>query len=249
MDLHGRVLEITLNRPEKRNALNHEMCQAIVGACEAADHDPAIGAIYWKANGDVFCAGMDLDEATGADAEDLTSIHGRLFRLGQSMRKPIVCAVKGPALGGGLGLVANSHVAIAAHGSQFGLTEIRVGMWPFAIYRALELALGPRRTLELTLSSKIFNTPEAFAWGLIGEVLPPFELDDRAAAIASTLANASSDTIARGLEFAAESRELDSAHAMELALALRGEQFHSPDFHEGVHAFREKRSPRWPSNQ
>jgi enoyl-CoA hydratase/carnithine racemase len=243
---YGRVLEITLNRPDKRNALSHDMCAGLVTLCEAADsRDSSVGAICLKANGPVFCAGMDLDDAnTGA-----TEIHARLFSLGDTLRKPLICAIAGPALGGGLGLVANAHIAVAAHGATFGLTEIRVGMWPFVIYPSIERAFGPRRALELALSSKIFNTPEAFAWGLVSEVVPPIELDERVETIAQTLANASSETLARGLAFVAAQRGLDRASALSLALSTRAEQFLSPDFAEGVRAFQEKRAPRWPSNE
>jgi enoyl-CoA hydratase/carnithine racemase len=188
---------------------------------------------------------MDLDDSTTGTTE----IHGKLFTLGQRVRKPIIAAVGGPALGGGLGLVANSHIAVAAHGAQFGLTEIRVGMWPFVIYPAIELVFGPRRTLELALSSKIFNTPEAMAWGLIAEVVPPVELDDRVDAIANTLANASSETIARGLGFVAALRGQPLHDQIALALQVRAEQFSSRDFAEGVKAFQKKRPPHWPSNQ
>ncbi|WP_155121161.1 enoyl-CoA hydratase/isomerase family protein [Bryobacter aggregatus] len=243
----GRVLAITLNRPDKRNALNREMSEAIVEAVEAAESDSGIGAILLAAQGAVFCAGMDLAEAVSPEANELTAIHARLFTLGARLTKPIVCAVRGPAIAGGLGLVANAHVVVAAHGSTFGLTEIRIGMWPYTVYRAVEAALGARRTLELTLSSKIFNTPEALAWGLVHEVLPSFELDDRALTIASTLSEASTETIQRGLRFTNASRGLSDAQAMELALQMRSENFGSLDFEEGVKAFREKRAPRWPS--
>ncbi|MDX2268277.1 MAG: enoyl-CoA hydratase/isomerase family protein [Bryobacter sp.] len=246
---YGRVLEITLDRAAKRNALNQAMCEGILALVEAAQNDPTVGAILLRAKGEVFCAGMDLGDARAENAVERTASHARLFRMGEWSTKPIVCAVSGPALGGGLGLVANAHVAICAHGSTFGLTEIRIGMWPFAIYRALELCLGPRRTLELALSSKIFNTPEAFGWGLVSEVVPPFELDDRAEAIAAALANASAETIARGMAFAAAQRMLTGEDAMALALEKRAQQFASPDFAEGVAAFEQKRSPRWPSNQ
>jgi len=191
---------------------------------------------------------MDLEEATSDQATEATAIHSKLFSLGSRLHKPIVCAVQGPALAGGLGLVANAHVVVAAHGTTFGLTEIRIGMWPFAIYRALELALGPRRTLELTLTSKIFNTPEALAWGLVQEVVPPFELEERGEAIAHALANASTETMARGLSFVRQSRSLDDSAAMELALRMRSEHFDSLDLEEGVKAFREKRARNWPSH-
>jgi len=244
VEKQGRVLEITLARPDKRNALNREMCEAIVAACEAAEADPGIGAIYWRSEGPVFCAGMDLEEA----AAESTEIHGRLFSLGGRLKKPIVCTVQGPALAGGLGLVANAHVVVAAHGTSFGLTEIRIGMWPFAIYRAVEQAIGSRRTLELTLTSKIFNTPEALAWGLIQEVVPPFELEERGETLSQMLANSSTETMMRGLQFVADSRNLTDAEAMQLALSRRAGQFASLDYEEGVKAFREKRAPRWPSH-
>ncbi len=248
VERRGRLLEITLNRPDKRNALNCEMCESIVEQCEAAEADDSIGAIYWRSIGPVFCSGMDLDEAISDNAVEQTAIHGRLFSLGSRLTKPIICSVQGPALAGGLGLVANAHVAIAVHGTTFGLTEIRIGMWPFAIYRAMELAVGSRRALELTLSSKIFNTPEALAWGLVQEVVPPFELEERGEAIALALANAPADIVRRGMSFVHQSRSLDAASAMTLALATRAGSFKSLDFEEGVKAFHEKRAPRWPSH-
>jgi len=244
----GRVLEITLNRPDKRNALNQSMCEATVSACEAANEDASIGAILLKANGQIFCAGMDLEEASSPEGVEATAIHARLFSLGARLTKPIVASIQGPALGGGLGLITNSHVAIAAHGTTFGLTEIRIGMWPYAIYRSLEHALGPRRTMELALTSKIFNTPEALAWGLIQEVVPPFELEERAEAISQALANASTATIQQGMNFVARSRTLGDAATMDLALQSRAVTMAGLDFEEGVKAFKEKRPPRWPSH-
>jgi enoyl-CoA hydratase/carnithine racemase len=97
--------------------------------------------------------------------------------------------------------VANAHVVVAAHGSSFGMTEVRIGMWPFTMYSAVEAALGPRRMVELALTSKIFNTPEALAWGLIHEVVPPYELEERGEALGQQLANGPTETIARGLKF------------------------------------------------
>lgn len=109
----GRLLRLTLAREEKRNALNAELCQAIVEACET--DDPSVGAILLDAQGKVFCAGMDLSEIKTIDPSDW---HERLFTLGARLRKPFVVAVSGPAIAGGLGLVANAHLAIAAQGSS-----------------------------------------------------------------------------------------------------------------------------------
>jgi enoyl-CoA hydratase/carnithine racemase len=240
-----RVLRVTLNRPEKRNALTSEICGNIADTVEAAEHDESVGAIILDAKGDVFCAGMDLDEAILPGAADQTVVHQRLFTLGARVMKPIVCAVQGPALGGGIGLICNAHVAVAAHGSSFGLTEIRIGMWPFVIYRSVALALGERRALELSLMGRIFNVPEAVQWGLIHEAVPAFELDDRVTAIAMHLAQSSPQAIAKGLEFVAKTRGMDPITAAPVALEMRRSTFESADFHEGVAAFREKRRPNY----
>jgi enoyl-CoA hydratase/carnithine racemase len=241
----GAVLRVTLNRPDKRNALNAEMCRGIVDAVEGVQDDSSVGAIILDSKGDVFCAGMDLDEAASPQAAQYTAIHERLFTLGARSRKPIVTGIQGPALGGGVGLICTSHIAVAAHGSSFGLTEIRLGMWPFVIYRSVALALGERRALELSLMGRIFNVPEAIQWGLVHEAAPQFELDDRVTAIAMHLADMSPQAISRGLEFVHKTYGVDPVHAAPIALEMRTAAFASDDFREGVSAFREKRRPNY----
>ena len=243
----GRVLRLTLARPEKRNALNLELCRAIVDALTEADRDPHVGAILLESEGKVFCAGMDLDDATAADAPARTKIHEQLFTFAWWMHKPVVTAVQGPALAGGLGLIANAHVAVAAQGCTLGLTEVRLGLWPFVVYRSIVAAVGPRRALEISLTGRIFGSNEAREYGLVHEVVPPVELDDRATALAELLANWSPDSVRRGLEFVRESGAMGREDAGRLAAMMRAENFASADFAEGVKAFQEKRPPKWPS--
>ncbi len=243
----NRVLTLTLNRPEKRNALSTALCAELVERFEEADGDPGIGAVLLEAGGSVFCAGMDLDEALNAEAAEHTEIHERLFTVAAWIRKPIVACVQGPALGGGVGLAANAHVVVAAQGTSFALTEIRIGMWPFVIYRAMVTAIGERRTLALSLTGRVFSVQEALQWGLVHEIAPAIEVEDRAVEIASSLSNASPEVIRRGLEFVNRSRDMAFDKAGELGMQLRAEVFASADFREGVKAFREKRAPQWPS--
>jgi enoyl-CoA hydratase/carnithine racemase len=241
----GRVLRVTLNRPEKRNALTLAMCRELAETLERAQDNPAVGAVLLAARGDVFSAGMDLDDALVGDSGEHAAVHERIFTIGARLTLPVVAAVGGPALGGGLGLVANAHVVVAVHGSSFGLTEIRLGMWPFVVFRAVVAAIGERRALDLALTGRIVGTQEALAWGLAHEVAHAFELEERAEEIASQLAGFSRDTIRRGMTFVRDSRGLEAAEAGRLAAEARKPVFEGPDFREGVAAFREKRQPRW----
>mgnify|MGYP002778342950 CR=1 FL=1 len=242
-----RVLRLTLNRPDKRHALSHELSSALVAAFARAASEPAVGAILLDATGPAFCAGMDLEDASSASAVERTAIHEQLFTLRTTLRKPLIAAVNGPALGGGLGLAAQAHIVIAAQGATFGLPEIRLAMWPFFIWRSVTAALGERRTLEMALTGRIFGSNEAAQYGLVHEVVPPIELDDRATAVAELVSQYSPFTLERGLSLAAQSRELSDSETLALAARLRAEVFASPDFHEGVTALQQKRRPVWPS--
>jgi enoyl-CoA hydratase/carnithine racemase len=245
--LENRVLRVALNRPDKRNALNSELCHALVQAFHEADANRDIGAILLTANGTAFCAGMDLIEASQARGAEETLLHEVLFTAGTRLTKPIVAAVNGPALGGGTGLVANAHIVFASPEATFGLTEIRLGMWPFVIWHSVSLAFGERRALELALSGRIFGAEEAEAYGLVHQITPPEELDSRAADLAAQLAAGSVPAVRSGLEFVYEARYKPWREVNRFAVDFRKELFRNPDFAEGVRAFQEKRAPRWPS--
>lgn len=242
-----RVLEITLNRPEKRNALNAEMCEGIVVAVDSAQEDAQIGAILIRAAGQVFCAGMDLDEAISPKGLELGPVHERLFSVGYESKKPIVISVNGAALGGGLGLVAQGHVVVAEQSSVFGLPEIHLGLWPFLVYRAIATSIGTRRTLALSLTARNFHSQEALAWGLVHRVCPDDEVCDRGTNTARDIAKACPRAIESGMIYARESFNKGWQEAGHLAARLRDDLMLSEDFKEGVAAFKQKRSAQWPS--
>jgi enoyl-CoA hydratase/carnithine racemase len=241
----GRVLRVTLNRPEKRNALNAELCRALVETFESAFADPDVGAILLRGNGRHFCAGMDLSEVSLATTDAISDAQERLFTVGSRADKPIIAAVEGASLGGGMGLVGNCHIVVAHPEATFGLTEIRVGLWPFLVYRALSAGLGERRVLELALTGRVFAAAEAKEIGLVQEVAA--SPSARAGEIAIAVSEFSPTTIRSGLRFTREVRGCDWETAGRIARRMRDEVFASSDFQEGLRAFVEKRTPKWPS--
>ena len=241
----GRVFRITLNRPDKRNALNMEICRALVDTFERANRDRSSGAILLDANGKAFSAGMDLDEVRNRVPADINNFHEQLFTIGARITKPIICAVHGAALAGGMGLVANCHIVIAAPDSTFGLTEIRLGLWPFLVFRAVTAAIGERHALALALTGRIFSAEEARQFSLVHEITP--DPHQRAFEIAESIGAMSPTAVRIGMRFTQQIRNQDWDVAGEIARRVRDEVFQSRDFQEGLHAFFEKRPPKWPS--
>jgi enoyl-CoA hydratase/carnithine racemase len=184
----GRLRRITLAAPGKRNLLDASACAALLQELRDAAADLSTGAILIDADGQVFCAGMDPCDSAN-----------ELFRIGHRISKPIVAAVQGVAVAGVLGLLASAHVVVAAQGTSFGLTDIREGKWNEDLMRSVAGAIGERRALELGLTGRIFSTQDALLWGLVHEVAPAFELDDRATAIAGALAKANPDAVRAAL--------------------------------------------------
>jgi enoyl-CoA hydratase/carnithine racemase len=177
----GRVYRIALASPETRNVIDSDGVLELLRMFRAAEADEGVGAILLEAEGPVFSAGCALD--------------AELLSIGQTIAKPIVAAVQGVALSGGLALAANAHIVVAAQGTSFGLTLVREGRSSAEIFDAVARAIGHRRALELSLSGRVFSTPDALAWGLVHHVAPAFELDDRATEVAMGLASAHPDTI------------------------------------------------------
>lgn len=241
----GRVLRITLNRPEKRNALNLELCTQLVEAFDNADGAKDVGAIVLSANGPAFSAGMDLKETIDIDQIQLAGIHERLFSIIHRIRTPIIAAVHGAALAGGTGLVANAHIVIAKDDARFGLTEIRIGLWPVLIFRSIEHAMGERRTLELSLTGREFSAAEALDYGLVTEIsADPLK---RATDLAVQLAGFSPMAISAGLDYVQQTRGRDWDHSGRVGRVIRDRLLSNADFKEGARAFLEKRRPSWPS--
>lgn len=186
----GRVRRLTLAAPARRNILDRALAAQLLNELRDAQAHAETGAILIDAEGPVFCGGLDFAEPLPEE----------IFTFGRQALKPIVAAVQGVAVSGGVALLANAHVAVAAQGSSFGLTDIREGHCHPGILGAVAAAIGDHRVRELALTGRVFTAPDALAWGLVHAVAPAFELDDRASAIATALANA--DAAAVGLVLA-----------------------------------------------
>jgi enoyl-CoA hydratase/carnithine racemase len=232
----SRVRRLTLNRPEKRNALNLSLCRALIQGIETADADPAVSAILLTANGKAFCAGMDLSEAGTVDRTELNAVHERLFTIGTRLRKPLIAAVHGAALAGGTGLVANAHIVIADEQAIFGLTEIRIALFPILIFRSVKAAMGERRTTELSLTGRTFTAQQAKDYGLIHEIAP--DPQTRANDIATHLAELDQVAIAHGLNYINETRDKSWEEAGAIGHRIRNEALQNPAFQKAIDAFK-----------
>lgn len=236
----GRLRRLTLNRPEKRNALDVALCRSLLDAIREAAADRAVGAILLDAEGKDFCSGMDLSEALETDLDAMLALHQELFAIGAGLRKPMVSAVQGAALAGGLGLALNAHIVVASAGARFGLTEVRIGLWPYMIFPVVAAAVGARKATELALTARVVDAEEACRIGIVDVVVEPGTLDERAERIALDLANGSAAAIEQGLSFVQQIVGLDQVSVAKLAARFRREAHASADFRERVLGFRRR---------
>ena len=237
----GSVLHLVLNRPEKRNALHSTLCRELVDTLESADADSAVHAILLTAKGKAFCAGMDLDEITSpSNPTEIDDLHERLFTAGARLATPIIAAVNGAAFAGGTGLVANCHIVVAAPEATFGFTEIRLGLWPFLVFRACAFAMTERRAIELSLTGRVFPAPDAQTYGLVHEIAA--DAAGRAAEIARQLAASSPVAIRQGLRYVNEARTLGPSQSAANARTARQAVFASSEFQNALRDFQSRRT-------
>jgi methylglutaconyl-CoA hydratase len=185
----GGVARLTLNRPDKRNALNAELIAALKAALRAADDDPEVRVVALEGAGKDFCSGADLSAlrtiAEGGVMENLEDVEGlaELFLLPRRMRKPVVALVRGRALAGGCGLATACDLVLAAEGAQFGYPEVKIGFVPAMVMAITRRNVSEKRAFDLLVRAQPIAAAEAERIGLISRVVP----DDAFAAEADAL--------------------------------------------------------------
>jgi enoyl-CoA hydratase/carnithine racemase len=233
----GRVLRVWLNRPDERNSLTMKLCKELVRVFDRAEKDTSVGSVLVSGMGDSFCAGMEINEAAGGDVASVSRVQETLFTIGTRLTKPLIGAVQGVALGSGMGLVANCHLVIAAENATFGLTGIRFGLWPFVIFPAVSAVLGERRALALTMTGEVVNAAEALRIGLVHQVVPIGEVEQRALDVAQTVANYSLNAMHSGLRFAHDVQGQTWKAAACTGSRVREQYVRSAEFQADLSAF------------
>jgi len=248
--IENGVATITLNRPDKRNAVSYELIEELLRALEEAAKSPALVLILTGA-GKAFCSGMDLENLkallgrTPEQSLQDTQTMARLFRSLYEFPKPTIAAVNGPAIAGGCGLATLCDFTLAVPEAKFGYTEVRIGFVPAIVSSFLLRQIGEKHARDLLLTGRIITADEAHRIGLVNEIVPPEKLMGRARELAAQLMENSPASLryTKRLLNDHARRELDVQ--IESAIHENAAVRATPDFREGISSFLEKRKPRW----
>ena len=243
------VLTVTLNRPDVRNAFNEVMIEELSHLFAGLPQDARI--IVLTGAGPTFCAGADVqwmkkskdytEEQNAADARAMA----HMYRTIDECPRPLVARVQGAALGGGSGLVACCDVVVAAEGTTFGFTEVRLGIVPANISTFVLPKIGARAARRYFLTGERFDAVEARRIGLVHEVVPAADLDARVGAIVAELQKCGPAAVATAKEIVREVSRLPRDQAIDYTVRTIARARVSPEGQEGLQAFLEKRKPRW----
>ncbi len=243
------VQTITLFNPERRNAIGPQMINELLYALEDAHADDDVRAIVITGEGKAFCAGGDFAQMTSGEADgpklppkgDYVDLLLALTRA----EKPVVARVNGPAMGGGLGIVAASTFAVADEGAKLGTPEIDVGLFPMMIMAVLARIVSRRRLLEMMLFGQKLSAADALADGILNKVVPTTELDAAVKKITDDVVSKSPSTIALGLRAYAAQADMELEKSLPMLRDKLAECLSTEDAREGLMAFLEKRPPVW----
>ena len=248
----GWVRTITLNRPERRNAMTPEMQMELIAALEEAGSGDC-RVVVMAGAGESFCSGLDLsvlqaakEKSAAEHREDATRI-ARLFRTLYELPKPTIAAVQGAAVAGGTGLATICDFTLAVPAAKFGYTEARIGFVPALVSAFLRLQMGDKPARDLLLTGRLFDAAEGYRLGLVNEVVETDALAGRVKALAGTLAANSPESLRATKRLLAAQNKAWLDVAIALAMEANAQARETADFDEGVAAFLEKRKPVWSS--
>ncbi|MDQ3879173.1 MAG: enoyl-CoA hydratase-related protein [Actinomycetota bacterium] len=245
----GSVAWVTINRPERRNAINPEVVRGIDAAIARADADDSIAAVILTGAGDkAFCAGGDL---AGMTAQGKVQQHleraevGTLFETMRASRLPIIARVNGHALAGGFGLMLACDLVVASDAAEVGTPEIDIGLWPFMITALIQRDVPRKIALEMMLTGRRMTAADAHRWGFVNRVVPSEELDAAVSTLTDELVSKSPLIMKLGKKSFYEAEDMSVAHALDYLSGMLTVCLESEDTVEGVTAFLQKRRPAW----
>jgi enoyl-CoA hydratase/carnithine racemase len=242
----GAVAAVTLNVPAKRNAIGPEMANELLHALARAADDPAVRVLVLSGAGGHFCAGGDIGQMSAeGEGLDFKGDYADLLLAMVRSPKPIVAKVRGTAMGGGLGLVAASHFALAADDAVLGTPEILRGLFPMMIMAVLSRVVPRRPLLEMMLLGQKMTAADGLRLGLLNRALPGDALDAAVEALAGELAARSPTAMTHGLRAWARQGDVAMEHSLPMLRDALAELLGTDDAREGIAAFLQKRPPVW----
>jgi enoyl-CoA hydratase/carnithine racemase len=239
---------VTLNRPQRRNALSLQLMQELIQCLDEAGRDRDIRAIILAAAGKVFCSGHDLSEMTGRDINEYRTIFDvctELMTKLQAIPQPVIAEVQGIATAAGCQLVAACDMAVASEDASFATPGVKIGLFCTTPMVALTRAIGRKRALQMLLTGEMVSARTAADWGLINQVTPAAELPIATRALAAKVAEASSLVVAIGKQAFYTQIDLDQQKAYAYAKEVMSMNALASDAQEGIGAFLGKRAPCW----
>ncbi|MBI2433266.1 MAG: enoyl-CoA hydratase/isomerase family protein [Candidatus Hydrogenedentes bacterium] len=240
------ILSLTLNRPDKRNALNVALLQKFTDQMRAANNDPALRAIVIRGAGPIFCAGLDLQEAR---EESLVHRSGELIaemlRVVYFSPKVTIAAVRGAAIAGGAGLMSACDLAVATVDTRIGYPEVRIGLVAGLVMTFLRRQVPERQARELLLLGETISAERAQEIGLVSRAVPEDLLEDTVDMVVDCVLKGAPGAIAKSKEMLDSMWRPSVEEDLERTLSLHREMRKTPEALEGFAAFKEKRCPNW----
>jgi enoyl-CoA hydratase/carnithine racemase len=247
-ETEGQIARVTLNRPQRRNALSLELMTELIECFNEIGRDRSLHAVILDAAGKVFCSGHDLSEMVGRDINDYREVFDvctELMTRIQDIPQPVIAQVQGIATAAGCQLVATCDLAVASDQAGFATPGVKIGLFCTTPMVALSRAVGRKRALQMLMTGDMIDALTAVEWGLINMAVPASELEEQTRKLAARIAEASSLTVALGKQAFYTQIDLDQPKAYAYAKEVMSMNALAADAQEGISAFLEKRQACW----
>lgn len=248
----GAVLRLTINRPERRNALNEAVCRGLADGVDVAERTPGVRVVVITGAGEkAFCAGGDMKTGAGGAPFVLDPANPKhyvidLFRRLEACGLPTIARVNGHALAGGLGLVCACDMAIGAGNARFGVPETRIGLFPMMILAYMMRIIPRRKLFEICMTGEPFSAEQALALDILNYAVPASDLDAKLEWLIDRITDKTPTGIKLGKQAFRAIEDMPLDKAFEYTQLMLPIMSMTEDAREGMNAFNEKRAPEWP---